>query len=187
MVWATVPPRMVESAPDPRPLLVVTVLLDQAARPALVTQSHGDAMERAIGAAASHEIAGLELAELPIATLAFAALRRSLTMPPSTVALYDIFPLASGLPAAVRTVAGQFLAAEALWTLEEQGMLSGGRGRREVPAAGRLEQRPERHSPEACRCRCERAYPFRGRDVPENQDGVGCSPRGVRRVGQFKE
>ena len=116
---------MAESEPDPRPLLVVTVLLDQAARPALVTQSHGDAMERAISAAAAHDIAGLELAELPIATLAFAALRRSLTMPPSTVALYDIFPLATGLPTEIRAVAGQFLAAEALWTLEEQGMLGG--------------------------------------------------------------
>ncbi len=110
---------------DPGPLLVVTVLMDQAARPAVLTQSHGDAMERAISASSGHGIAGLELAELPIASKAFANLRRGLVMPPSTVALYDIFPLAPTLPADIKTVAGQFLAAEALWALEEQGMLGG--------------------------------------------------------------
>ena len=36
---------------DPRPYIVVTVLLDQGARAAVLTQSHGDAMERALMAA----------------------------------------------------------------------------------------------------------------------------------------
>ncbi len=110
---------------DPRPLLVVTVVLDQSARAAAVTRSHGDAMERAINASNGQDIAGMELAELSIAPLAFAALRRHLTMPPNTVALYDVFPLASHLSPDLRRIAGQFLAAEALWALEEQGMTDG--------------------------------------------------------------
>ena len=105
------------------PLLVVTVLLDREARAAVVTQSHGNAVERAIKAAGATEVAGIELAELPIASKAFAELRRSLTMPPNTVALYDIFPLSPALDPGLRQVAGQFLAAEALWALEEQGVL----------------------------------------------------------------
>ena len=40
-----------------------------------------------------------------------------------TVTVYDLFPLSALLDPRYRTVAGQFLAAEALWTLEEQGML----------------------------------------------------------------
>jgi hypothetical protein len=117
----------VSAAPenDPRPLLVVTVLLDQSARAAAITRSHGDAMERAINASAGQAIAGMELAELQIAPLAFAALRRHLAMPPTTVALYDVFPLASHLAPELRRIAGQFLAAEALWALEEQGMTDG--------------------------------------------------------------
>lgn len=110
---------------DPRPLLVVTVLMDGSARPAAITRSHGDAVERAITAAGGAEIAGIEVAELAIAPKAFAALRKNLGLSEDTVALYDIFPLASGLSQEVRNVAGQFLAAEALWTLEEQGMTSG--------------------------------------------------------------
>ncbi|MEM9194931.1 MAG: hypothetical protein AAGF12_37475 [Myxococcota bacterium] len=107
------------------PLLVVTVLLDSSARSAAITRSHGDAMERALNASVGHETAGMDLAELPIAKNAFANLRRSLTMPPDTVALYDIFPLNAALPAEVQKLAGQFLAAEALWALEEQGLLGG--------------------------------------------------------------
>lgn len=113
------------SEQDPRPLLVVTVLMDGSARPAAVTRSHADAVERAMNASAGHETAGLEIAELAIAPKAFAALRKNLGLGDDTVALYDIFPLGPNLPAGLRTVAGQFLAAEALWTLEEQGMLSG--------------------------------------------------------------
>lgn len=110
---------------DPRPLLVVTVLMDSSARPAAITRSHGDAMERAMKATAGRQIAGIEIAELPIAPKAFAALRRNLALGEDTVALYDIFPLAAELAPGLRTIAGQFLAAEALWALEEGGMLSG--------------------------------------------------------------
>lgn len=110
---------------DPGPLLVVTVLVDGSARPAAITRSHADAVERAMVAAGGHEHAGIEIAELPIAPKAFAALRKNLGLGEDTVALYDIFPLGPGLAPNLRTVAGQFLAAEALWALEEQGMLSG--------------------------------------------------------------
>ena len=41
------------------------------------------------------------------------------------VAVYDVFPLNAALEPAVRTIAGQFLAAEALWALEEGGHLGG--------------------------------------------------------------
>lgn len=110
---------------DPRPLLVVTVLIDGSARPAAITRSHGDAMERAIRASDGHDLAGFEIAELVIAPKAFGALRKNLGLGEEVVALYDIFPLAADLPAQLRGVAGQFLAAEALWALEEQGMTSG--------------------------------------------------------------
>ena len=110
---------------DPRPFLVVTALLDASARPAALTRSHGDALERAIQASSSRATAGLDLIELSIAPAAFAALRSYLKLPEDTVALYDVFPLASHLKPDVRKVAGQFLAAEAIWTLEEQGQLGG--------------------------------------------------------------
>jgi hypothetical protein len=108
---------------DPRPFFVLTVLLDGAARPAAITRSHGDALERAMNAAAAHDIAGLDLVELPIAPAAFAQLRKHLQLGDDTVGLYDVFPLAAHLDTEVRKVAGQFLAAEAVWTLEEQGAL----------------------------------------------------------------
>ncbi|MFW5924623.1 MAG: hypothetical protein ACOC9O_01660 [Myxococcota bacterium] len=110
---------------DTRPFFVLTVLLDASARAAAVTRSHGDALERAINASAGHAIAGLDLVELPIAPAAFMQLRRHLGLPEDTIGLYDIFPLASHLDAQVRKIAGQFLAAEALWTLDEQGALGG--------------------------------------------------------------
>lgn len=110
---------------DRGPLLVVTVLIDSSARAAAVTRSHGDAMERAMTAAGTSQVAGFELVELPIGPHAFAALRRALNMPPTTVALYDLFPISASLPAELRTIAGQFLAAEALWAMEEQDLLGG--------------------------------------------------------------
>ncbi|MCA9531285.1 MAG: hypothetical protein KC543_14245 [Myxococcales bacterium] len=113
------------TTPDPRPFLVVTVLLDYGARPASVTRSHGDALDRAMRASDGRDIAGLDLIELPIAGPAFQALRRVLSLDSETVGLYDVFPLASHLDAPLRKIAGQFLAAEALWTLEEQGQLGG--------------------------------------------------------------
>jgi len=116
---------MADTNRDPQPFLVLSVLLDSSARPAAVTRSHGDAVERLGQAAAGHAIAGLELAELPIGPKAFMGLRHGLGLPPITVALYDIFPVASHLKPELRRIAGQFLAAEALWALEEQGVLGG--------------------------------------------------------------
>jgi hypothetical protein len=110
---------------DPRPYLVVTVLLDPSARAAAITRSHGDAMERALAATAEANIAGLDIAELNISPKAFSHLRKNLSMPPGTIALYDLFPLASHLAPEHRKIAGQFLAAEALWALEEQGLTNG--------------------------------------------------------------
>ena len=60
-----------------------------------------------------------------VAAPAFVALRNHLRLSEETVGLYDLFPLASHLDAGVRKVAGQFLAAEAIWTLEDQGQLGG--------------------------------------------------------------
>ena len=110
---------------DGRPYLVLTVLLDGAARPADITRSHGDAYERSLQASAGKDIAGLDLVELPIAAPVFKALRQPLSVPADVVGLYDVFPLASHLEPGLRKIAGQFLAAEALWTLEEQGLLGG--------------------------------------------------------------
>lgn len=72
-----------------------------------------------------YEVAGIELVELLIAAPVFKALRQPLAVPPEAVGLYDVFPLASHLKPEYRKIAGQFLAAEALWTMEEQGLLSG--------------------------------------------------------------
>jgi len=110
---------------DPKPFVVVTALLDGGARPAAHTRSHGDAMERAYVASSAHEVAGMDLVELPITAAAFGALRKAMSLPDETVGLYDVFPLAPHLDAPVRKVAGQFLAAEVVWTLEEQGLLGG--------------------------------------------------------------
>lgn len=110
---------------DPRPYLVLTVLLDGSARPAAITRSHGDALERSMMATQGQDIAGLDLVELPIAAPVFKALRHPLAVPEEEVGLYDVFPLASHLAPELRKIAGQFLAAEALWTLEEQGLLGG--------------------------------------------------------------
>jgi hypothetical protein len=107
------------------PFLVLTAICDASARPAAITLGHGDAMERALNAAAGHDTIGIDLVELPIAPPAFAALRKHLGLPEGRVTVYDLFPLSGKLEERYRHIAGQFLAAEALWTLEEQGMLSG--------------------------------------------------------------
>ncbi len=114
-----------ESSPSPEPFVLVTVLLDGAARPAAVTRSHGNALERAINATASQAVAGLDLVEMPIQPAVFDALRKALSLDAETVGLYDLFPIAPQVDETVRKVAGQFLAAEAIWTLEEQGQLGG--------------------------------------------------------------
>ncbi len=82
-------------------------------------------MERAIGASDGQPIAGMDLVELPVSPAAFGALRKALSLSDEVVGLYDVFPLAAHLDASVRKVAGQFLAAEAVWALEEQGLLGG--------------------------------------------------------------
>lgn len=108
-----------------RPFLVLTAICDASARPAAVTLGHGDAMERALTAASGQDVEGIDLVELPIAPAAFAALRKQLDFGETTVTVYDLFPLSAKLQERYRKIAGQFLAAEALWTLEEQGLLSG--------------------------------------------------------------
>ncbi len=110
---------------DTRPFLMLTAVLDAGARPAALTRSHGEAYERALAASYGHDTAGLDLVELTIASPAFVALRKHLKLPEDLVGLYDVFPLASHLEPTVRQVAGQFLAAEAVWTLDEQGQLGG--------------------------------------------------------------
>jgi hypothetical protein len=107
------------------PFLILTAICDASARPAAITLGHGEAMERAFGAAQGLNTEGLDLVELPIAPAAFAALRKHLQISDERVTVYDLFPLSSQLDARYRAIAGQFLAAEALWALEEQGMLSG--------------------------------------------------------------
>ena len=64
---------------DPRPYLVLTVLLDGSARPAAITRSHGDALERSMMATQGQDIAGIDLVELPIAAPVFKALRQPLS------------------------------------------------------------------------------------------------------------
>ena len=108
-----------------RPFIVVTAILDGSARPAALTISHGDALERALHATAGREISGMDIVELPIPPPAFGALRDHAACPRDAVAVYDLFPLADTLAPQVRTVAGQFLAAEVLWAMEEQGLLKG--------------------------------------------------------------
>lgn len=118
------PPRAAMSE-NGRPFIILTAICDASARPAAITLGHGDAMVCALEAVDGNDTEGLELVELPIAPAAFAALRKHLQLSPEGVTAYDIFPLSNALKAEFRPVAGQFLAAEALWTLEEQGLLQG--------------------------------------------------------------
>jgi hypothetical protein len=107
------------------PFMVVTSVLDAAARPAAVTRCHGEAMERAVNAIGSRPIAGLDIVELTIAPQAHAAFRRYLGLPADHAGIYDMFPLSAKLSAEVRTAGAQFLASEALWMLDSQGALKG--------------------------------------------------------------
>jgi hypothetical protein len=113
------------SESNERPFIVVTAILDGSARPAAVTVSHADAMERAFNATKGCDVAGLDIVELPVPPQAFAALREHAGRAADAVAVYDLFPLAPTLDGPVRTVAAQFLAAEVLWALEEAGVLKG--------------------------------------------------------------
>jgi hypothetical protein len=108
---------------DAPPSLLLTSVLDASARPASLTRSHGDAMERIYRAAAGVSVGRIELVELPIPHKTFALLRAHLGRPESTVAIYDVFPVSAKLDDSLLQIAGQFLAAEAIWLLEGQGQL----------------------------------------------------------------
>lgn len=123
--WGTVRAFVMSASRDPRPFIVVTAILDATARPAALTVSHGDAMERAVKAIGARDIAGMDIIELPIPPKAFTALREHVGTAASTVALYDVMPLAAHLDGPTRRVAAQFLAAEMLWALEENGHMKG--------------------------------------------------------------
>ncbi len=110
---------------DARPFIVVTAIMDGSARPAAITVSHGDAVERAYNAVAAEDVAGLDVVELPVTPQAFGALRATTGGAEDVVAVYDVFPLSAALDPSVRVIAGQFLAAEMLWALEEHGHLKG--------------------------------------------------------------
>jgi hypothetical protein len=104
------------------PFIVITAVLDAEARPAAITRSHGEAFDRALRASKGRTIANLDLVELPISKAAHTALRKHLGLPEDQAGMYDVFPLAPTLVPAVRKAAAQFLAAEALWSLDAQGV-----------------------------------------------------------------
>lgn len=104
-----------------RPFVVLTVLVNSAARAAAVTRSHADALERVRAATAGLSVAGIELAELVLPAKTFSALRKAVDASAATVGLYDLFPVSSAVDGDHRRVAGRFLAAEAIWALDEQG------------------------------------------------------------------
>src|SRR4051794_15031752 len=91
-----------------RPFLILTAICDASARPAAITLGHGDAMERALNAAGSQDIEGIDLVELPIQPAAFAALRKHVGAKDGTVTVYDLFPLSTKLREEYRNIAGQF-------------------------------------------------------------------------------
>jgi hypothetical protein len=115
------PPAMSEN--DAPLNLLLTSVLDASARPASLTRSHGDAMERIYRAAQGIPLGRIELVELPIPHKTFTLLRAHLGRPESTVAIYDVFPVAAKLDESLFRIAGQFLAAEAIWLLEGQGQI----------------------------------------------------------------
>jgi hypothetical protein len=104
------------------PFIVLTSVLDAEARPASVTRAHGEAFERLLPATSKHDIAGVDLVELPIHHAAHLALRKHLGLGEDQAGIYDVFPLSPTLDPAVRKAAAQFLAAEALWNLDAQGI-----------------------------------------------------------------
>ena len=104
------------------PFIVLTSVLDAEARPASITRSHGEAFERLLPATSGHEVAGVDLVELPIHHAAHLALRKHLGLGEDQAGIYDVFPLSPTLDPAVRKAAAQFLAAEALWNLDAQGI-----------------------------------------------------------------
>ncbi len=110
---------------ETRPFLLLTVVLDGAAKAAAITRSHGEAYRRMRRAAEGAELAGMDLVELPVLPASFAALRKHFRLPEDAIGLYELFPLAGHLDPALRRIAGQFLAAEVLWKLEDDQSLGG--------------------------------------------------------------
>lgn len=108
------------------PFIVITAVLDAEARPAAITRAHGEAFDRALRATKGQTISNLDLVELIIDHATHVALRKHLGLPEDQAGVYDVFPLSPALAPAVRKAAGQFLAAEALWALDAQGVLGAG-------------------------------------------------------------
>lgn len=107
-----------------RPFIILSAIMDGAAKPAELTRQHAEAYEHAIKATKGKPIAGLDLAELSVAPQSFAALRKQLHLPNDTVALYDLFAVSDKVNSNLRKIAGQYLAAQILWTLDKQNLLA---------------------------------------------------------------
>ncbi len=106
------------------PFIMLSAIMDGAAKPAELTQHHAQAYEHAMQATRGKPIAGLDLTELAVAPQSFAALRKQLQLSETTVAVYDVFGVSSHVNPNVRNVAGQYLAAQILWMLDQQNLLS---------------------------------------------------------------
>ncbi|QQR88639.1 MAG: hypothetical protein IPJ88_10325 [Myxococcales bacterium] len=107
------------------PVILLTAIHHATAKAAELTQQHAKAYERATMALDGQHTGGIDLVELPIAPSAFEAMRKSMRLDDDTVALYDIFAISSKSKSSLRSIAGQYLAAQILWSLEAQGLLSG--------------------------------------------------------------
>lgn len=105
------------------PRLVLTAIHDLNARAASLTESHGRTMGTLIAAAKGKTHGGFEVVELPVPPGVFIAARKALGRGKDVVALYDLFPTPAKLDPEIRKVAARFLAAEALWSLAEEGKL----------------------------------------------------------------
>lgn len=106
------------------PFVVLSAIQDGSAKAADLTRQHAEAYEHAIKATKGKPIAGLDLAELSVAPQSFAALRKQLHLPDDTVAVYDLFAVSDKVKPDLRKVAGQYLAAQILWTLDKQNLLA---------------------------------------------------------------
>jgi len=106
------------------PFVVLSAIQDGSAKAADLTRQHAEAYEHAIEAIKGKAIAGLDLAELAVAPQSFAALRKQLRLPDDIVAVYDLFGVSDKVNANLRKVAGQYLAAQILWTLDKQNLLA---------------------------------------------------------------
>lgn len=110
---------------DQSPVILLTAIHHATAKAAELTQQHAEAYERASAALDGNTNGGIDLVELPIAPAAFEAMRKGMRLSEDTVALYDIFAISAKSKASIRPIAGQYLAAQILWSLEAQGLLSG--------------------------------------------------------------